>query len=214
MSERHELERLEELTMIALALKNHGIEDCTPEEGVEKLIESTYLRRVNVTRSGFAPEDRERVLRIAEVIERTAYEDGDFFAQQSAKNEAAFLRNLASAPSGGREQGRVGEGENAEAVTLWRYVINGAPGQWNAVDQPGEMLLPGAEVETKRLLAASATQPLVEALEITLETLERCRRDESLTYEEKKAAEEYGRKALTAARAALSDHQGTGGADA
>jgi hypothetical protein len=33
-----EVEGDEELTMIALALKNQGIEECTPEEGVEKLI--------------------------------------------------------------------------------------------------------------------------------------------------------------------------------
>lgn len=40
----------EELTMIALALRNHGIENCTPEEGVERLIQQSYLRRIVVNR--------------------------------------------------------------------------------------------------------------------------------------------------------------------
>lgn len=46
-------EDTEELTKIALALKNEGIEDCTPEEGVERLI--TLLAAY---RSG-QPEDRD-----------------------------------------------------------------------------------------------------------------------------------------------------------
>lgn len=43
-------EQAEELAMIALALRNHGIENCTPEEGVERLIQQSYLRRIVVNR--------------------------------------------------------------------------------------------------------------------------------------------------------------------
>lgn len=53
-----------------------------------------------------------------------------------------------------------------------------------------------AEFADVEILPASASLPLVEALEIVIETLERCRRDDTLTYEEKKASEEYGRRIL------------------
>lgn len=39
--------RDEELTMIALALKNHGVEDVSPERGVEILIERLYAQRAD-----------------------------------------------------------------------------------------------------------------------------------------------------------------------
>jgi len=80
----------EELTMIALALKNQGIEGVTPERGVELLIERLYHQRLST------PE-RERLLEIAAGIE-------DLGGDVDAEDKADFLRLLATPRRGVERQ--------------------------------------------------------------------------------------------------------------
>ena len=91
----------EQLTMIALALKNQGIEDCTPEEGVGILIcRVLEIRRERdealQSHPAISKEQGERLERVAQVLDGKA----KWPLCESAADDAAFLRSLATEGEG------------------------------------------------------------------------------------------------------------------
>ena len=93
----------EQLTMIALALKNQGIEDCTPEEGVGILIcRVLEIRRerdeAEQSHPAISKEQRERLGQIANRVDIHAREisRSEPHTGRGLKADAALLRSLAT----------------------------------------------------------------------------------------------------------------------
>jgi hypothetical protein len=147
----------EELTMIALALYNQGIEDCTPERGVELLIERLYAQRKE------APSF-DRLLADASlhshVADRCGLADGTV---EEVLREVAAATQPVSDPSG-EQQGE----EEREAVELaWDESGRSALDEMFEAITPRDgsegdpftaaMLAPHAWAEIKRLRSTPAT---------------------------------------------------------